>query len=235
MWNDMHADVIRKTLAGFREQLAEFAPRFVAMLVILVVGVLVAAAVRFVLKLALPRLGFDRFAERTGTSDVLRRGGIASTPSRVLARTASWLVLGMFVLLAVGALDLQYARNLVERTFTYLPQVLIAAALLLLGTMAAAFLRRSVLIAAVNAGIPSARLLAGAVHAILIALFMTMAMEHLGIGRQVIVVSFTILFGGVVLALALAFGLAGRDLARDLLERLVKEGRPESKDDLQHL
>ena len=94
----------------------------------------------------------------------------------------------------------------------------------------------SALIAAVNAGLPSARLLAGGVHTALMVLFVAMALEHLGVGRQIIVVSFTILFGGVVLALALSFGLAGRELARGLLERVVRGPAGEEKrDDLNHL
>ncbi|HET7294516.1 MAG TPA: hypothetical protein VFM88_18975, partial [Vicinamibacteria bacterium] len=138
--------------------------------------------------------------------------------------------------LAIGALNLQFAMDLLSRTLSYVPQVIIAGALLALGALVSAFLRRSVLIAAVNAGLPSARLLAGGVHTALMVLFVAMALEHLGVGRQIIVVSFTILFGGVVFALSLAFGLAGRDLARDFLERLVRGPAPEEKpDDLRHL
>ncbi len=235
MWKDVLADVIRKTLSGFEADLAAFGPRLLAMLVILGVGLAVAAVIRVMVRLLLPRLGFDRFAERSGMSVVLRKGGIASPPSHLVAVLAAWSTLAVFVLLAIGALDLQYSRDLVSRTFTYLPQLLIAAALLVLGGLVAAFLRRSVLIAAVNAGLPSARLLAGGVHAALLILFVAMALEHLGVGRQVILVSFTILFGGVVLALSLAFGLAGRDLAREVLERTVRGRAAEAKDDLRHV
>jgi len=180
-------------------------------------------------------MGFDRFADRAGVSGALRRGGIAGLPSNVLAVVLSWSVFGVFVLLAIGALNLQYARDLLSRAFVYLPQVLIAAGVLVLGLMAADFLRRSVLIAAVNAGLPSARLLAALVHTFLVVLFSVMALEHLGVGRQVIIVSFTIVLGGVVLALALAFGLAGRDLAAQALERLARRRGDEARDELKHL
>jgi hypothetical protein len=126
--------------------------------------------------------------------------------------------------------------DLVSRAVTYLPRVLIALALVLLGALVSAFLRRSVLIAAVNAGLPSARILAAAVHTALMILFAAMALEQLGVGRQVILTSFTILFGGGVFALSLAFGLAGRDLAREFLERLLRPRAPEDKGDgLHHL
>jgi hypothetical protein len=153
----------------------------------------------------------------------------------VLATGLAWAVFGVFLLLAIAALNLQIAMNLLAQAFAYLPQVLIALAILLLGSLVSAFLRRSALIAAVNAGLASARLLAGAVHAGLMFLFVAMALEHLGLGRQVIIVSFTILFGGLVLALSLAFGLAGRDLARDFLVRLTARAEPGSSDDRRQL
>lgn len=226
-------DVVRRTLQGFGQRLAEFGPNLLAMLVILVVGLLAAGTVRVTVRVVLPRLGFDRFAQRAGIALVLQKGGILSPPSTVVALVLAWGVLAVFVLLAIGALDVRIATELVSRTFAYLPQVLIAVAILVLGALAAAFVRRSVLIAAVNAGLPSARLLAGAAHAGLTVLFVAMALEHLGVGQHVILVSFAILFGGAVFAVSLALGLAGRDLAREFLERLARGGTED--DQLRHL
>jgi hypothetical protein len=234
MWKDVLSEVIRKTLAGFEEKLADFGPRLLAMLVILAVGLALAGALRLLLGALLPRLGFDRFSGRVGLSEMLARGGIRKPASAALAAVIAWSTLAAFVLLAVGALNLQI--DLVSRAFAYLPQVLIAAALLALGGLVAAFVRRSVLIAAVNAGLPSARLLAGGARTALLILFAAMALEHLGVGRQVLLASFTILFGGFVLALALAFGLGGRELAREVLERAVRRSQsPPSEDGLKHL
>ena len=235
MWNDVLAGVIQETLAGFRQELAGFGPRLLAMAVILVAGFLVSGGLRFVLSIALRRLGFDRLAERAGLAHALRKLGFAAEPSRALAAGTAFLVLAFFVLLALGSLDLGLARELVSQSFTYLPQVLVAVALLVLGAVIAGFVRRGVLIAAVNAGLPSARLLAGFAQSALLVLFGAMALEHLGVGRQIILVSFTILFGGVVFAASLAFGLAGRDLARELLERLARKGEPPREDPLRHL
>jgi hypothetical protein len=235
MWNDVLAGVIQETLAGFRQELADLGPRLLAMTVILVAGFLVSGSLRFVLSIALRRLGFDRLADRAGLAHALHKLGFAGEPSRALAKSTAFLVLAFFVLLALGSLDLGLARELVSQSFTYLPQVLVAIALLVLGAVIAGFVRRGVLIAAVNAGLPSARLLAGFVQSALLVLFGAMALEHLGVGRQIILVSFTILFGGVVFALSLAFGLAGRDLARELLERLARKGEPPREDPLRHL
>ncbi len=227
-------EVIRTTLAEVGVRFQVFVPNLLAMLALLTIGILAAVAIRVGVGFALKWLSFDHFSERAGISTVLQKGGIRAAPSRVLALTLAWLVLAVFVLFAVAALDLTAAVNLVNEAFSYLPHLLVAAALLLLGSLVAGFVRRSVLIAAVNAGVPSARLLAGGAQVALLVFFAAMALEHLGLGRQVILTSFTIVFGGVVFALALAFGLAGRDMARETLEKM-RSRRAEEDDDLKHL
>lgn len=231
----MLEDVIRTTFVEFGARLRAFAPNLIAMLVLLLGGMLLAGVVRLSLAFLLPRLGVDRFAERAGLSEVARKGGLARTPSRVIALVAAWAVLIVFVLFAVAALNLQVAMDLVTRAFTWLPQLLVALALLLVGGLVAGFVRRSVLIAAVNAGLRSARLLAAGTHAALMVLFVAMALEHVGLGQQVVLVAFAILFGGAVLALALAFGLAGKDIAHESLERLLRRRGPEDENGLKHL
>jgi hypothetical protein len=235
MWNDVLADVIGQTLAGFRQELRAFGPRFAAMAVILVAGLVISGALRYVLRFGLRRLGCDRLADRTGLAHALGKVGFAGRPSGAIAAGAAFLVLACFALVALGSLDLELARGLLSQAFAYLPQVLVAVALLVLGVVVAGFVSRGVLIAAVNAGLPSARLLAGFAQAALLILFGAMALEHLGVGRQIILVSFTVLFGGVVFALSLAFGLAGRDLAKELLEKLARRGEPRQDDPLRHL
>lgn len=234
MWQFLN-EVVHRTLAGFGERLADFGPNLLAMLVLLMAGLVVAWLVRELLRFLLPRLGFDTFAERFGLADGLRRGGLSGRPSRVLASMSAWGVLAVFVILAIGALNLQFAMELLSQAFAYLPQALIATALLAVGAVVSGFVRRSVLIAAVNAGLPSARFLAAGARTALLILFVAMALEHLGVGRQVLLAAFTILFGGVVLALALAFGLAGRELAGRVLERLARRPDPGQENELHHV
>jgi hypothetical protein len=215
---------------------AAFGPNLLAALLLLLGGVLVAVTLRLVLRPVLHWLGLDRFADRVGITQLMRRAGMRSAFSYALAIGMAWTVFGAFLLLAIGALNLQVATDLVSRAFTYLPQLLIATAIMMLGLMVAGFIRRSVLIAAVNARLRSARLLAASAQSAITILFAAMALEHIGLGRQVVLTAFSILFGGAVLALALAFGLAGRDMARDALERLLRRGEGLGEEDgLRHL
>jgi hypothetical protein len=237
MFRDSVEPVLRRTLDELWARAGAFVPNVVAMLLILAAGTVIAGAVYFGLRLALPVLGFDAFASRTGLRTLLQRGGLLRAPSRVVALVVAWTVLAGFVILAIGVLDLQIAVDLLSRAFLFLPQVLIALALLLLGLLVGAFLRRSVLIAAVNAGMPSARFLAASVQTAVIALAVAMALSQLGVAQQIIVVAFTIVFGGIVLALALAVGLGGQEMARDALRRLIQRPPVEEapEDTFRHL
>jgi hypothetical protein len=228
-------ETVGRTFLRFGDRLSAFGPNLLAMLVILLTGIVLAAAASFVLRRALPRIGFDVFAERSGLASLLRKGGVAISASAVVALLAAWALIAVFTLLAISALDMRVGMDFVSRAFAYLPQLLIAMMLVVFGSLLAGILRRSVLIAAVNAGLPSARLLAGGVQTALTILFLAMALEHLGVGRQVLLASFTIVFGGVVFALSLAFGLGGRHLAREVLERLSRRPRDKEQDEIRHV
>jgi hypothetical protein len=228
-------DVFQTTVVHFVDRVRGFAPNVLAMLAVLLLGVLLAGAVRVGLGFVLPRLGVDRFAERSGIGDVARRAGLTRRPSRNIALASAWVVLAIFMLLAVAALNVQVAVDLVSRAFAWLPHLLVAIALLLAGGLVAGFARRSVLITAVNAGLPSARLLASGAHAALLVLFAAMALEEVGLGQRVVLTAFAISFGGLVLALGLAFGLAGKEIARESLERWLRRRGPDDEDDLKHL
>jgi hypothetical protein len=123
----------------------------------------------------------------------------------------------------------------VARFVNYIPDFVTAVLVLLLGSAVSRFLSRSALLAAVNAQWPEARLIAGGVRVLLMSLTVVVALEQLRIGRTALLVSFAIFFAGIVIAGAIAFGLGGRDLAREWLESRVKAKPAAERDPLQHL
>ena len=222
--------VMQTTFEGLGARLEAFAPNLLAMLLLLAAGALAAGLTHLLLRFALRRLGFDRFAERSGLRSVAAHGGLARPLSGLVALGVAWLVLIVVVLLAIAALDVRVAVDLVTRGFAWLPHLLVGLVLLIAGGLLAGFVRRSVLIAAVNAGLASARLAAAGAHAAVLVLFGAVALEQVGLGTSVVLVAFAILFGGIVLALSLAFGLAGREFAREALSGLLRP-RGDSEDD----
>ncbi len=231
----MLTDVMRTTFEQLGSRLQSFAPNLLAMLLLLLIGAVVAGAARMVFGFLLPRLGIDRFADSTGLRALATHRGVARPISGVLALAIGWLVMTVFVLLAVAALDVRVAMDFVSRAFAWLPHLLVALLILIAGGLVAGFVRRSVLIAAVNAGLGSARLAGAGAYASVLVLFGAIALEQIGLGIRVVLVAFAILFGGVVLALALAFGLAGRELAREALSGLLRPRSGGQDDGLRHL
>src|SRR6266446_3644033 len=118
----------------------------------------------------------------------------------------------------------------------FLPRLLSALLILVVGWLAANFLGQAMLITAVNAGVLQARLLARTTRWVVLLFAVATALVEIGIGRDMVLIAFGVLFGGLVLALALAFGLGGRHLAREILERSYRRERePAPQDSITHL
>src|SRR5207249_11284548 len=116
-----------------------------------------------------------------------------------------------------------------------LPPLFTALLILVSVWLHANFLSQTILISAVNARLPEARLLARVAHWAVILFAVATALTHLGIGKEMVLVAFGITFGGLVLALALAFGLGGRHIAADLLRRRLRRESPPPQERLTHL
>jgi len=123
----------------------------------------------------------------------------------------------------------------VQEFFRFVPRFLVALLVFTLGFLIGNFVWRATLLAAVNAGIPGARVISGAVRLLVIAIGVVMALEQLGLATAVVLTAFAITFGAPMLGAAIAFGLGGKDAARQLLERQFKENRERESDAAPHL
>ena len=187
-----------------------------------------AVIARRIVQALLSWLRFDRLALRTGASEMLR---IADMPSAelLIGKIVFWMVWIGFIVSAVDALQLEPFRGLVQQFFRFVPRVLVALLVLALGFLVGNFIWRATLLASIRVGLPGALLLSGALRLLVIAIGVVMALEQLGMATTVVLTAFTIAFGAVMLGLAIAFGLGGRDAARQLLEQHLRprEGREE--------
>jgi hypothetical protein len=152
----------------------------------------------------------------------------------LLSLMVFWAIFVLFLTLAVDALAIPGAGRVTDFVFAWVPRAVGAAVIFLVGWLVANFLGEGALIAAVNAGVPEARLLARAVRWGVLLFASATAVTHFGIGKEMVLVAFGITFGGLILALALAFGLGGRALARQILERRLRHD-PHPSETLTHL
>jgi hypothetical protein len=135
--------------------------------------------------------------------------------------------------MGLGALNVKAMDDVVHRFFQYLPHVFTSVFILVFGYIIAGFIGRAVLLAAVNSGYRYSRLLAEAVRLMLTVLILAMALEQLQVAPGIVVAAFSIIFGGIVLALAISFGVGGIDAAKRMINR-EEEKKTEEKD-IEHL
>ncbi|OGW41421.1 MAG: hypothetical protein A2Y97_13820 [Nitrospirae bacterium RBG_13_39_12] len=218
----------------FLEKVFSFLPDLLSSILIFITGILLGLILKTIFLRFFRAIRIDRFSERSGFSEMLKRGGIKEPVSLIISRIIGWLTIISFSILSLRSLSVPAIERILEKFILYLPNVFVAAVILFLGYLLGNFLGRATLVAAVNAGIKLSSLIARLVRLTVILLALTMALEQLGIGKGTIVIAFSMILGGVVLALAIAFGLGGRDIAKEFLEKKIK-GEEEKKDDISHL
>jgi hypothetical protein len=240
MWERVET-VLSEAFVRLRAVLVADLPGLVAMFLVLGGALLVAVAVRAVLRRTLARVGFDRRAREWGMTTG-RSLDAHHEPSFLVARGAFWFVVIGGIALALDVLGASTTTALGLSMLTFLPRLMVGAVILVVGIGAARFLERNVLIGAVNRQIQQARHLALAVKWLILVLAAAMALEHVGVGGGLATLAFGILLGGIMLAVALAVGLGARDAVARVLERRMpadgpaeNEAEPREKQRIQHL
>jgi len=221
-------EIVRQTILQGLEQaysnlvrmIADFIPRFLVMLIVIVLGLLVAFALKYILRIVLNLTKLDRVSEEAGASRILRIAHFTSMTA-LLSRSIFWLTWFGFILIGLSVLGVAGLQEQISRLFQFLPEVFVGILILFLGLLTANFLSRTALLAAVNAGHRSAKVFSWSIRFLVWILTISMTLEELGVARQTVISAFSIIFGALMFGLAIAFGLGGQDLARQLLERYL--------------
>lgn len=224
------------TLLDVGDRLTAIIPGLLAMAILLVLGLVLGWLVRGLVTRVARAVGFDRHTERWGLGASMRRAGILRSPAETLGILCSWAIFVLFAGLGIDALASPDSRTgATAFLISFLPPLFAAVLIVIVGWLIANFVGQGILIAAVNAGLPEARLLARAAHWGVLFFAIATALTQLGIGKEMVLVAFGITFGGLVFALALAFGLGGRAIAAELLSRRLRRDAPPDREHLTHL
>lgn len=202
--------VVRDSLTQIIVDIVNFIPNLVNGLIILLVGVLIARLVRWLLALVLRRIGFDPLVERTGITGALRGLGVKMPLSQIVAQTIFVLLLLSFLITATRLMGLEAVALLLEDLLIFLPSIIAALIVFLLGGIVARFTGNLVATLATGAGITNGARL-GRIVQYLVSLFVViLALDVLGIDTGILVTAVTILIAAFGLALGLALGLGAR-------------------------
>ncbi len=201
-------------------RIANFIPTLIGALVILIVGWIVAKIIRGIVNRILQLIRFDVIADKAGVSNILSKGGIKLTTRQMISGLAYWLVMIMVLVMVVNALGLTVASQLLEGLLAYIPKVIAAIFVLVLGMFLGNIVSGIMRTAASNANLPKPQMLGNISQWVIVIFAATISLRQLGIAPLLVTSTFNILFGGICLALALAFGLGGKDIAAKYLEEL---------------
>lgn len=216
-------DILMTSLREVAHRLALVAPRLLAAVTLSLVGWVVAAVARRLTLRILHAADLDGRCRRWGLTATLSRSGVRQAPTVLVGRLIFWTIFLVALLMGIEALEMPATAGLVAVVLRFLPNLIVAVLVMAIGWLLANFLGQAALIGAVNAQVAGAPLIAGAVRWLALVFAGGAALTQLGIAREMVLLSFGIAFGGTVLALALAFGLGGKELAREILESRLRK------------
>jgi hypothetical protein len=216
MWNQV-GGTLSNSMAQAMGRFASLLPGILAFLVAVVLFSLIGWLLAWVVRRILIALHFD---ERLGRgTEAVTEWSPRQTPAGLAARLVFWVFVVIGIAVGADAFGASSHSRIAEGLLAYLPRLIGAGVILLVGNIVARFLSRGVLIGAVNMNLQYARLLSLGIKWLVLVLTAAMALDHLEIGRQIVDLAFGILFGGIVLSLALSVGLGSRDLVSRSIER----------------
>ena len=206
-------------LRGFLLSVGDFLPRLALALLILVAGWIVAKMARFAIAKGLRAVNFNVLTERAGMDGFLRDGGIRSDTTDIIALLVYWLVILATLVIAFNGLGLTYITDLLGRVILFLPKVMVALLILAFGAYFARFIGNAVTAYCRNVHLQDSDILGRLAQYAIIAFVVLIALDQVNIGGDIVRQTFLIMLAGVVFALALAFGLGGKEWASEMLER----------------
>jgi hypothetical protein len=215
-WDNLIVGPVREMLT----KILAYLPVLLGALVILIVGWIVAKAIKRLIEVVLKTVRFDALADKAGITGILKKGDLKTTASQVVSGLVYWLVIIMVLVMVVNALGLPKASDVLASLFAYVPNVIAALFVLVVAMFLANFVSGIVHTAAGNANLPRPEMFAGVSRWAIIIFAATIALGELGIAPLLVTATFNIILGGICLALALAFGLGGKDAAAKYLDEL---------------
>jgi len=217
---NMMLEPIRATLT----QVGVFLPKLALAVLVLIAGWLLARVARYAVGRGLRAINFNVLTERAGIDGFLRQGGIQSDTTDIFAVLVYWLVVFVALVVACNGLGLTYITDLLGKVVLFVPKVIVALVILAFGAYFALFVGGTVATYCQNVGLKDGELLGKIAQYAILAFVVLIALDQMSVGGDIVRHSFLILLGGVVLGLALAFGLGGQKWAAQMLERWWPRG-----------
>ena len=218
-WQIVLLEPARTVLA----QISQFMVNALLVIIILLIGWLLSKVIRSVVSKALKTAKINELASRIELDKLLGKGGITYTLSELIGVICYWLGLLITFMVAVNSVGLTIAADLLNKVVLYIPNVIAALFILILGMFVSTLLKNIVKTAASNAGLNQGKLLAQVVESIVIAFAIFVGLEQLQIGIRITELTISIILGSLGLGLALAFGLGCKEIAGKFVSEQIEK------------
>ncbi len=212
-------DFLLDTAREFLHQISALLPRLALAFVVVLAGWLIAKAARYAVERALRAVNFHVLTERAGTDHFLQQGGLRGDTTTLFGLFAYWVVILAALIMASNGVGLAYIPDLLQRVVLFAPKILVSMLVVVFGSYFARFVGGAVTAYCHEAQIPDADLLGKIAQYLIMAFVIMIALSQVEVGGDIVQRTFLVILAGVVLALALAFGLGGKEWAAALLER----------------
>lgn len=216
--------IVLEPVKYFTSQVAYFLPRLLMATIVLVAGWLVAKLLVSGSVRALNMVNINVLTEKAGINNFLVQGGIKRTPVEIIGILMYWVIILLTLLVASNILGLAVVSDLFSDMLQFIPKVIVSVLILTIGLYFARFISDIVYAYGVNIGFEDAEVIARITRYAIVAFVIVIALGQVNIGNAILVPAFLILFGGVVLAFALAFGLGGREWAASQIAKFGSTG-----------
>jgi hypothetical protein len=214
---------------AFATKITAFLPELIGAIIIFILGWIVARLFKLAVVKLLILVRFDKATDKTGVKGFLNKGNITKAPSEIIGSLVYWFAMILVIIASLDALGLPIVSDLLNSIFLYIPNVVAAIIVLILGLLLGNLLSAVVRTAAANAGLKSAEGLGKLALYAIVFFSGAIALIQLDIGEEIVGAAFVIAFGAAALALGLAFGLGGKDVAADYLKRWLEEKKTPAK------
>lgn len=208
-------------------QMAGLLPKLLVGILILLIGSMLARLIRALAFRVFVAIRLDRLSDRLGVNAFLARGDARHTVAGVFATLVYWFVLVFSLEVLSKVLGLEGVSSFLGQVVGYLPRLAVALAITIVGIVIASFFGGAIQVAAANAGFPAPGPLGRAIKYLIALIALVMALEQAQIGTRFLTTTLDIVIAAVGLALALAFGLGCKDLARDAVRNWLNREQPE--------
>jgi len=221
-------DLKDAVLGAIREtgvQIEAFFPSIIGAIVVLIIGWIIASVAAKLLKKVISKIGLDKLADKLNTIEAMEKANIKIVPSAVLPKIVYFFLLLMFISIAAKTLNWEPLTNQIQGLLDYIPILLSAVLLLIVGLLIANFLKNVVIKACDSFGISSSRLIGGFVFIVIFIIIAISALSQAKIDTSLLNTNFTLIMGGIVLAFAVAYGIAARNILTNLLSSFYTKKR----------